>query len=285
MQDNLIKFKEATEYLPQEIKSILLNEFKKDEILWEIRLIAGCAPQIKTACGITTLNTRLTKKHFEDCLFTLTKGSVHSFQNELALGFIPLGNGNRAGISGTAVVNCDNKITSIRDINAVVIRVANEIFDVSDEVVVPMLRSGLKSLIIAGAPCSGKTTFLRDIARKLANKGLSVVVVDERQELFGGLSSCIVLKGFNKTAGIRLATRSLSPQVIICDEIADFEEADALSKAINSGVYIICSVHAGNKLEFFKRGVCKKLMESGCFEGVVFLKREGKGKIEEVIKI
>ena len=48
-------------------------------------------------------------------------------------------------------------------------------------------------------------------------------IVDERGE-FGGFSPGVntdVLTGFGKKKGIEIAVRTLSPELIVCDEIAD----------------------------------------------------------------
>lgn len=73
-----------------------------------------------------------------------------------------------------------------------------------------------------------KTTVLRDIARILGDTR-RVAVVDTRGEIagvYGGVpaldigENTDVLNGYSRGEGIMCALRSLSPEVIICDEIA-----------------------------------------------------------------
>ena len=135
-----------------------------------------------------------------------------------------------------------------------------------------------------GAPASGKTTMLRDLARQLASGTAGnlykVCVVDESGEL-GGYSSgvirnhlgdcCDLLCGFPKAKGLEAAIRYLSPQVIICDEICNKNEIEAVSAAVNSGVVVITSIHAASFEEFLHKPQAKPLLQTGAFEQFVLL--------------
>ena len=73
-----------------------------------------------------------------------------------------------------------------------------------------------KGVLVAGPPSSGKTTFLRDIARSLSlgrfASGRRVAIVDERGELGGfDLGPCAdILRGYPKETGLEVALRVLS---------------------------------------------------------------------------
>ena len=55
-----------------------------------------------------------------------------------------------------------------------------------------------------------------------------------------------------KVEGMMMMIRSMSPDVLIVDEIGKEEDVDALMEAVLSGVTIICTVH-GHSIEELKR--------------------------------
>ena len=153
-------------------------------------------------------------------------------------------------------------------------------------------------LLLVGAPSSGKTTVLRDIARQLSTGSLGairrVAVIDERGELAGvykGIPGnflgpcCDVLDGYPKAQGILQAVRSLAPDCILCDEIGSEEDTRSLLQCLHAGVTVIASIHAGSSEEFMKRKQAELLMRAGAFETVAFLKsRKEPGTVAELRK-
>ena len=99
--------------------------------------------------------------------------------------------GHRVGVCGTAVYE-ENRVSGIRDISSLNIRIAREVYGAADELL-RELDKEISGLLIAGPPSSGKTTILRDLARQLSIKGKKVVVIDERGELGGAF------RGYAKT--------------------------------------------------------------------------------------
>ena len=120
------------------------------------------------------------------------------------------------------------------------------------------------------------------------------MVVDERSEIAGcyrGIPQLDigprtdVLDACPKALGMIMAVRSLSPQVIIADEIGRTEDAEAIQECINAGVSVISSVHAGNMQELSRRPVMKNLLEQKLFQrGIVLSRRQGPGTVEEIIR-
>ena len=83
-----------------------------------------------------------------------------------------------------------------------------------------------RGVLVVGPPSSGKTTFLRDVARSLSlgrfGPSRRVAVVDERGEL-GGYDlgpNADVLRGYPKAAGLDAAIRTLSPEVAVLDAVS-----------------------------------------------------------------
>ena len=86
----------------------------------------------------------------------------------------------------------------------------------------------VRNTLIISPPKCGKTTILRDLARSLSNRGYRVGICDERSEIAGcynGMASydlgsrTDILDGCPKSEGMIMLIRSMSPDVIITDEI------------------------------------------------------------------
>ena len=77
--------------------------------------------------------------------------------------------------------------------------------------------------------------------------------------------------------GIEIATRTLSSEVIVCDEIGDYVEAMALVSSHNCGVPLIASAHAGSVEELLRRTGIMLLHEADLFGAYVGIKRDGNG--------
>lgn len=231
------------------------------------------------------------KKEICEIFNNLCNYSVYSKQNEIKNGFITINGGHRAGICGTAIVE-NNKITNIRDISSINIRIAREHKGCCKEIINRInISSG--GLLICGAPCSGKTTILRDLARVLSiEKSMKVALIDSRSEISGtykgifqkDIGLCDVLDGYNKKDGFDHAIRCLSPDVIICDEIGSNEDLISIENAINSGITVIATAHCSNKKELLLKDNLKKSIKNHSFKTVVFLKgRKNAGEISNII--
>lgn len=213
--------------------------------------------------------------------------SVYSYQKELAQGFITLRGGHRVGISGTAVMD-QGVVSGMKNISSLNIRIAREIIGCATALIRTCFMKNIYSMMIAGIPSSGKTTMLRDLARQLSNRGKKVTIVDERFEIaseYNGIPQndvglCTdVISGYPKHIGILMAIRTLSPDIIICDEIGGREEMEGIQYCMNSGVSIITTIHARNIEEILKKRSAVELMNTGAFEKVVFLDSPDKPSI------
>ncbi len=209
-----------------------------------------------------------TPEEMEALFLQVCGHSVFSHEEEIRGGYIDFGDGCRAGLCGTAVVE-NGKIKSLRDITSLVFRIPRERLGCGDRL---FLEGGGLSggLLLAGEPSSGKTTLLRDIARSLSIGKFSpskrVAVLDQRGEISGpwDLGPCAdVLKGYPKAQGMDIALRMLSPEVILCDELSP-EDLGAVREAAFSGVQLIATVHAASE-GLLSRPLCRALVETGAF--------------------
>lgn len=220
--------------------------------LAEIRLRTG-----RRACAVT-LDGRMLKcsepfsqEDITACFLELCRNSVHSYAREISEGYITLPGGHRVGFCGTAVTG-SGAVSTLRDVSSLNIRFAREVRGCARELCSRAFVDGLCSLVVAGKPLSGKTTVLRDMARILGETH-RVCVIDSRGELagvHGGIpaldigENTDVLNGYPKAEGIMCALRSLSPEIIICDEIGS--DAEAVAQCMNCGVKLVVSAHAGS---------------------------------------
>lgn len=245
--------------------------------------------------NLTTLPSRalkVTRAHINEALEIAADSSIYSVSDEIKNGYLTIAGGHRIGITGTAVIK-EDKVSFIKNISGLNYRLAREVQGAADSVM-PIITKGniVRNTLIISPPGAGKTTMLRDIARQLSYKAYRVSVVDERREIaamFEGRSafdlgfSTDVLEGVDKAEGMIMVLRSMSPDVIITDEIGKQADIDALEKITNSGAAVIASVH-GRNIEMIKRR--KDLRNMLRFFDVIITlsRRGGAGHVEEAIE-
>ena len=122
-----------------------------------------------------------------------------------------------------------------------------------------------------GEPDSGKTTLLRGVARELAKQNRAVAVIDERREIFPSEESAAlpldILSGIPKGQAVQMALRTLSPQVILLDELGGMDELYALEQGLfQRGWNLSPHFHAaslGRRLPAVRRcSICKSAVRS-----------------------
>ena len=288
--------KEKFAYLPKRIRGFL--RFLDEEETEEIRLRTNRPLVVKTREGtyFITYGARLsknrvntvfvTKEDIDDALNLICKSSVYAYEDKIKKGFITIPEGHRVGICGEVVVR-DKEISFIKSISGLNYRIAHEIKGAADDVMKDIIRNGrVVNTLIISPPGAGKTTLLRDIARKLSDRGKNISIIDERDEIaamcdavpgfdVGAFSD--VLTGCTKKAGIEMLLRSMSPEVIITDELGDTEDFNAVKEAHFKGVSVIATMHGDNFMSI-------KDLSEDFFECIIVLsKRLGVGTVEEIM--
>ncbi len=295
---NTFPFEQASQALGAKLYTMLssLDEQTKAHTQ-EIRLRSDCKinlrinGELKTLEHLPTISVNILKEAFE----SICGYSVYAHQQEIANGFVTVRGGHRAGICGTAVT-AEGKVTMLRDITSINLRIARSFSGCSHKLFSRISFDNPFGILIAGAPMSGKTTLLRDIAASLSKgqtgRRYAVSLLDERGELaavhnsapqYECIYACDVLSGYPKGEAITAAVRSMSPEIIVCDEIGTVKEAETISEGLNAGVSIIASVHANSKDELLRRPVISQLLDTGAFKYIALLSRTPLS-IEKIIK-
>ena len=287
-------------YLPKRIRRIMY--FIPTEGLEEIRLRQGLpvALYYSDRCRYINMKGQLsvsytgcmvaTKADLIEGVELISEASVYALEEEIKNGYITIRGGHRVGICGSTVLK-NGKIANINYVSGLNYRVAKEVIGAAKSIM-PYIynESDIRNTLIISPPQCGKTTLLRDVARSLSEVGKKVSVIDERNEISAMINgyqgynlgvSCDVLGGASKSEGTLLMLRSMSPDVIVTDELGAEEEGKVLSRIANSGVHLISTIHAKNRSELEKRTEIASMFPFfSCF--ITLSRRNGAGTVEEI---
>ncbi|NOH16801.1 stage III sporulation protein AA [Clostridium cochlearium] len=289
--------KEILEILPKEIKN-QLNAFNFKNIQ-EIRIRAEKPIIVKEGSNEVITNYMATLEDISSVVKRMSSYSIYAYDDEIKQGYITIKGGHRVGICGKCVLDGE-KVKTIKYPASLNIRICREVEGCSNKILPYVLKSSMvENTIIISPPNCGKTTLLRDIAKNLSNgikrlnlRGVKVCVIDERSEI----ASCVngvpqlniglrtdVLDSCPKSQGIMMAIRSMSPEVIVCDEIGSREDIESIIKAMNSGVKLITTVHGYDVEDIYEREVFKEAIENKVFQKAIVLSgRKGVGTVEYI---
>ncbi len=215
--------------------------------------------------------------------------SRYAFQNEIKRGFLTIQGGHRIGICGEVVSDDRGNIQSIKYISAINIRIAHEIKHVADQVMNYMyIGKRMENTLIISPPGAGKTTLLRDIIRQLSYgndvyRGINVGLVDERGEIaacFQGIPQLDVgprtdvLDNCQKSIGMKMLLRSMSPGVIAVDELGSLEEVRLIQQMVGNGCGIIATIHGESIEELKNKKILKEIWKQNIFQNMICLSRD-----------
>lgn len=256
----------------------------RPEGLQEIRLRVGMMPDLVFQDKHIRMQRAVAKEDLEFCINTASRYSPWASQT-VSKGFLTVSGGHRIGICGTVAMQ-NGRSLSIRDVSSLCIRVSRQLQGIGKEAAaIP------GNILILGRPGSGKTTLLRDIIRCKSNRGSTVCVVDERQELFPcvGGTSCFecgqntdILSGCPKAEGIEMAIRVMNPHLIAVDEVTAKQDCDALINAGWCGISLLATAHASSVKDYFERPIYKPLVESRLFDTLLILQMDKSWRAERV---
>lgn len=256
-------------------------------LLEEIRLRADRYATLTLGGRNIPTRVMLNAQELGALLVRLCGGSLYAYSDTIREGYMILPDGIRVGLAGRAVCE-EAHIIGISEIDSLCIRLPHRHKSVGG-VVCRLLRhmaaegGGPRGVLIYAPPGVGKTTLLRGVAATMASPPdpWRTVVIDTRGELCfdtEGSSLCMdVLRGYPRARGVEIATRTLSAQLMVCDEIGDVEEAMALISCHHGGVPLVASAHAGTVDELLRRTGIRLLHEARLFGAYVGISRRAGG--------
>ena len=238
----------------------------------------------------------------EDAIHLLNKisqFSIYTLEEELKRGYITISGGHRIGLAGKVIL-LDGKVKAIRDITSFNIRIAREKIGIAEAMIPYIFQEDWMHTMIIGPPQTGKTTLLRDIARIISSghspRGINarkVGIVDERSEIAGCVNGVPqltfgyrldVLDACPKAEGMMMMIRSMSPDVLIVDEIGRREDAEAIQEAVHAGIKLMMTTHGSSIEEIRKRPSLRDIIDLKIFERYVILSRAaGPGTITKIL--
>jgi stage III sporulation protein AA len=226
----------------------------------------------------------------------LSEFSLYRMEDELREGYITIDGGHRVGLAGK-VNTIRGSVKAIQYITFLNIRIAKEKIGVANPIIPYLYEKRFLNTLFVGQPQSGKTTLIRDVIRIISSgwnhvPPKKVGVVDERSEIAACLHGVPqhdlglrtdVLDACPKAEGMMMMIRSMSPEVLVVDEIGSDRDVQALTNAINAGVTVICTIHGQSLQEIKNRPQIQSLLDKKVFQRIILLKGQATpGSIEKI---
>nr|WGD88479.1 stage III sporulation protein AA [Bacillus subtilis]WGD91732.1 stage III sporulation protein AA [Bacillus subtilis] len=288
---------EIAEVLPESMKNAL-SEIPEQQWLEieEVRIRINRPVELIRRGQPVYLSYAGTAEDAHLILSRLSNYSMYTLEEELKKGYVTIRGGHRVGLAGRVITE-NGGVKGLRDIASFNIRIARQKLGIAEPLLPYLYQDSWLNTLIIGPPQTGKTTLLRDLAR-LSSTGkkpmppVKTGIVDERSEIAGCLRGIPqdqfgqridVLDACPKAEGLMMMIRSMSPEVMIVDEIGRMEDTDALLEAPHAGVSVIVSAHGWSISDLMKRPSLKRLWEERAFDRYLELSRaKGPGTVSQI---
>ncbi|MCI8331940.1 MAG: hypothetical protein HFE78_03870 [Clostridiales bacterium] len=258
---------QAAKLFSPEVKSFIQN----NPSVYEIRVRPEKKVFVVTEKGNFPCGPILSPDEFNHIFSVLNGGSLYKHEDTLPYGFFTDSFGGRCGVV-CDIAGLSGEGRAVIKVNGLNLRVPRFIRGVSEPLCQDLSADkAVQGTLIYAAPCTGKTTVIRDIARYFSEfpYRMRVCVIDERREFdsrdYRADANIDILSGYSKKMGIEVAIRTLSAQLIICDEIGDFDDANGICQLANSGVPLIATAHAQTSEELFHKDAIRLMREKKIF--------------------
>ena len=219
-----------------------------------------------------TLFSQVSLSEMDSLIERLTSGALYAHRDSIAEGFISLPRGIRVGVCGSAAYDGE-RLVGISNMTSLVFRIPTGECAFAEELYEIFLGGIGRGMLIYSPPGVGKTTAIRTLVRMVGGgkDPKKTVVIDERGELdeYDYIGCQVdILKGYKRKTGIEIATRTLSPQIIMIDEIGA-DDADAILSVIKCGIPIVATAHAGDRDELLSKPSLRGLFEAEAFNKIL----------------
>ena len=248
------------------------------DALCEVRLRAGRPIQLRGVGGGERLGSAIDPEQLRALAAALADHSLYAREAELRQGYFTMPDGCRVGVCGQS--SEDAGVTAIGSLCVRVCRAAPGCAEALLPEVIDPDTGEVRATLILSSPGMGKTTCLRELARRLSENGMCVAVADERRELAAcrdGVPTLDVgprtdvMDGCPKHLAVMRLLRAMAPEVIVTDEIGAPGDAFALAEAARCGVAVVASAHAACLEAALQRPGLGGILRSGAFSRIVEL--------------
>lgn len=218
-------------------------------------------------------------------LSQLSEHSLYRLETEMKEGFITIAGGHRVGLAGK-IVSINGEVKGLQQITSFNIRIAQQTLNIADPILPYLtINNDYVHTLFIGPPKSGKTTLLRDVSRLISEgtgkfQHKKVAIIDERSEIaaskdgipqFNVGMRTDVMDACPKAIGMMMMIRSMSPDVVIVDEIGKYEDVQALLDVFHAGISLMCTAHASSIQEVQQRLSLRPLFKEAIFQRFVVL--------------
>lgn len=282
---------EILHIMPVRLRDTIARRLQDEKGVEEIRIRIGQPIELRYAEKSVWMSQTVTVSDMEEMLTFISRYSIYAYEEEIRQGYLTMEGGNRIGFAGQVRLldGQVNRMTNIRFLN---IRIAGERKGCAKEILPWLYEDGefLNTLLLSN-PGVGKTTCLRDCIRLISDgdgqhPGKKVCVIDERSEIAAchlgipcndlGMRTD-VLDGCPKQAGMRMALRSMSPEVIAVDELGGSEDASSIEEMILCGCRVLGTMH-GDCMEYIIRhSGMDRIYQNRLFRRYIFLQKQADG--------